>query len=236
MAIIDLGSVTFSPISARSHAWENTANKQFITASVLTRGSAISRTVPVPATASDGDTYISPSDDKVWTWFGGDWYTITPNIGMHLWVADANELALFDETSSWVTMVDLPHPDKAIPRELSFYAPGFIRDNQADIFRYAASMEFTVAVNAPGSSAFLEVAPSSDITFTMKRAFSPVGTFTFLAGSTVASFNVPVQFSVMPTAVETTYSQAQEFFIEGPVAAFDCQGLSVTISGFERAL
>ncbi|ERP95701.1 hypothetical protein Q669_29475 [Labrenzia sp. C1B10] len=231
-----LGPVQFFQVTPHSHNWGDSYNKHLIQMSVLAHGAAESRTTAIPATGTDKQILIDPATDRVYAWYDGEWYTLDPVPGMQLFIRDTQEIALFDETSQWVTALSLPLPDKAVPRELSFHAPGDLRDNSAVFFRYAASMEFTVLAGAPSSSAFLDTAPSADVVFSMKRNGQEVGTITFLSGSTEGTFAVPGDFSVMPTAVEGAYARAQEFLITGPVSVAGAQGLTVTLAGVERAL
>lgn len=232
----NIGGFTFLRFPARSHGWAEGMNNNAVKASALLQPAVLSRTTPLPVTASDGDCYIDPATNRICLWVAGEWYQISPRTGAWVYVKDANEYAHFNDANQWVTALDLDGPHAPIERTLAFYNPGLIRPNSL-LFNYVAGMEFTIPQDAPGTGGTLEVPPSGgSVVFPIYTRSGNSGHITFGDGSTVGTVTFPNEVVVHPTEVENEYTPADHIHIRSPADLFGAEGLSLTIRGKIRAI
>lgn len=226
----DLGEIDFLTFPPRSHDWATGMSYNLLKASTIMRCAALSATTPLPLIASANDIYINPDDGRINVWLGTGFHQITPSDMFPVFIVDENQFRQWrEDDSEWVVLPnELAGP---VPRDLSFYAPSYLRPN-TQIFRYICGQEFTLPAGAIGSVARLETANSFDITMDMTG-----GTLSFAAGSTVGVFNIPSDVILQPTLVESEFSTAGAFGIRTrDTGLLDCMGLHVTIRGSIRPI
>lgn len=237
---------TFRTFSKRSHNWSEPMNEQIIRTATTLHGSCLSKTTPLPSVATQGDTYINPSDKRIHVWvderpvdqFGtiapAEWYAITATSGFMIFVIDERTFYIM-LGGEWVPVWNLDQTHRIVEKELTLYAPGRLRAAET-IFKYCAGTEFTIPQNAPGSGATLDVAASAPITYTIRRNGSNVGTIAFGAGQTDGVVSVPNQVVVHAAAEENMYVRANTLTVDAPADVFGAQGLSFSIKGMIRSI
>ena len=136
---IHIGDSRSQQIQAGSHDWATTMNNNLIKSAVLNNGAVLSRTKPIPDTASNGDIYINPATSEIWTFLNGVWYIISPVPNQQMYVADEDVMVIFN--AGWKILYTLSTDNPKVPRELNIFIktgyPG------TSVFTLAPSLEFS---------------------------------------------------------------------------------------------
>ncbi len=233
---MDLGDFTMDTFGARSSGWADRMNKNLIRATVLFNASVKAIVSAEPANPGLNDNYLLSTTNQIISWVkpGADaapeWAYVRPKLFTLVYVQNEGRFYQLAE-GGWTVALDPSAIPPTFQRELSLYAPGYIRPSST-VFLYVPAIEFTVPAGAPGSSAHLEVAAPQNIEFAVSGAYGG-GTITFAAGSTSGVFNFPDGLSVFPleAGVEGPFLMAHSMVIRAPQDTFDIQGLSITLLG-----
>lgn len=136
---INIGDIRSQTIRAGSHDWAATMNNNLIKSAVLSNGSVLSRTKPIPDTAANGDTYINPETGEIWVFLAGVWYAITAVRGLQMYVVDEDVMLI--NVNGWKILYTLSADNPSVPRELNIFIktgyPG------TSVFTLAPSLEFS---------------------------------------------------------------------------------------------
>lgn len=245
--VLNIGNAgSFIQVAKRSHAWGERFNWQLIRLSVLTHGSAKSRTTAIPGSGTEGDVYIHPSNNNIYVWVdafnNGDtvipaqWYVINTALGVKMFIEDEDKWVFFNQMGEWQVMFDLNKNHRAIAREFHWYNPYLIRPSST-LFSYVATQEWVIEAGAPGSGAHCEIAPvGGSVVFNIFARGPQVGTITFAAGSLDGVVDIPDEVVVLPTVEENMYEKAHVFQVRSPANTRGMEGLNVTICGKIRSI
>lgn len=234
-----LGGVSFSRFLLRSHSWGRGMNDNLTKMAILLKGGVLSMTTPIPETGAINDSYIDPASgdivmrvaafDDGETSFAEDWVAITPDIGVHIYVADQQKFYVCNWHRDWEETVDLADSLPSVPRELSFYVPGAIRPS-AIIFQYVAGIDIVFPNDNEHSGAVLDVAPSEPITFNINTS-GGAGTITFAASSTDGVVDFASETEVYASLMDGATVTPNMLTISSPSDLKGAQGLTVTLRG-----
>lgn len=205
-----LGLTGFWDLGSDNWKDENDANLR--TLSALVQARAISRSTALPAAPANGDIYIVPPDaatnaNEIAIRDDGAWVYIAPAEGFTAYVSDANENVQFDGTAwapleagiedaptdgtlygrkdgAWATV---PAGGGGDARYFTAFAGGVLIASEtlfAHVFAAAGSLPAGLA----GSRARAGVAANGAATLSVRKNGTEVGTISFAAGATTATF------------------------------------------------
>ena len=239
--MVHIGSMgSYSRFSRHSHNWDTGMNRNLIKAGTSFHLAVDSRVASLPGSPSEGDAVMLTGDGSINVFLEGEWYTMSPTIGVSCYVSSEECVYLYVpgiSTPEWQLFYDLNADHPAIERNLSFFQPGLVRPS-ATMFHFIPTMEFKLPAGAPNSFATLDVAPSGgNLVLTITATSSGgTGTVTFADGSTTGVFSIPSDIVVLPADFETMYSTPQELTITTPASTYNAEGLSLSLKGEIRAI
>lgn len=230
---------TFAP---GNNMWSQGMNENLIKMSMTIASSVKSRTQAIDAVGSpaEGDIYLDPATGFLVVWMvdvpqdlGGTltgWFAATPRSGSLFYVQDEQIFIGFTDGNVWTELINFAEPYTPVARTLAFYVPGLPRAN-VDLFKYVSGFSLTLLADSEGHGAGLDVAPSEDITFSIRHGNTEVGTITFDDGSTTGSVNIGAPIIVNNALpAESKYTQSQVLTVKSPTNLHGAQGLNVTFS------
>jgi hypothetical protein len=173
--------------------WKDEMDQNLLKMSVLTQGTAKSRTAALPASAADGSVYIEPSGaGRIVVFDDGDRCFIDPSQGAWFYIEDTDTYAGYVDGIGWRTSID---PDAAEPEQqplvLSFFVPGNVQASLA-AFQHVVSSPFALPEALTGSKAYAATAPTGgDVIFEVRHNGQQCGSIHFTDGANVGSFTMP---------------------------------------------
>ena len=176
--------------------------------SALVQLTALSRVTALPGSPANGDIYIVPSGaaehaNEIAVRDNGEWVYLLPKNGFVATVADENVLVWYSGAAWSALPTGAP-----TPYDVGGSYIGQPTDDLT-ILRYPIVRSVSFPATLSGSRAVSAVAASAEAVFSVRKNGVDFGTFTFAAGTTVATF----------TGTATTLSAGDVLTVVAPSTA-----------------
>lgn len=238
----------FPTFNKQSHGWSEGMNQNLVKMAMLLHASCDGMVGALPGSPDVNDTYIYTADKSIYVWVDAvvdptagindpaQWYVVTPVVGLTMMVADQEKYFTYTIDGVWTEVWDMNATHRSLARPIAFDVPYRLRSG-AKLFEYVAGMEFTIPAGAPGSGAFLDVAPTGgDLVLTIQHNSSTVGTITFDEGETEGVVDIPDEVVVYNSVMENEWMRAHNLTVLSPANTRLAEGLGVTFLGKIRAI
>lgn len=179
--------------------WGNPMSDNMLLSALLLHPAPLSMTQATPpAVPVAGSQYVIPvGATGAWSgfanhlvaWVDGGWFSISPFVGLRVYVQDLAEFRWWDG-SEWVEEFAEPGPSPGTIYDIAVSVP-YVPAPGEVVLILPIVQAMTLLAGAPGSRAASQVPPVSNAILSIRRGSTEVGTITLPSSGTAGSFQVP---------------------------------------------